>query len=94
MNFDLELFDTQKGTVGGLHKDFLFCPRIDDKICSFAAFNAFVNSADTYSVIGNGLNVIALFDDEEIGSLLKQGARGGLLEGSIERVLDALGEGV
>ncbi|KAK9471188.1 peptidase M18 [Dipodascopsis tothii] len=93
MNFDLELFDTQKGTVGGLHKELLFCPRVDDKICSFAAFEAFVETADTYSVIGNGLNVLALFDNEEIGSLQKQGARGGLLEGAIERVLDALGGG-
>ncbi|KAK9376659.1 peptidase M18 [Lipomyces chichibuensis] len=93
LNFDLELFDTQKGTVGGLEQDFLFCPRIDDKICAFAAVNGLLNSCDEYAVTGNSINVVALFDDEEIGSLLRQGARGGLLEGSLTRVVDALGNG-
>ncbi|KAK9453623.1 aminopeptidase I zinc metalloprotease-domain-containing protein [Dipodascopsis uninucleata] len=93
LNFDLELFDTQKGTVGGLNNDFMFCPRIDDKICSYAAVKGFLNAADTYAEFGTGLNVIALFDDEEIGSLLRQGARGGLLEGCVSRVVSALGDG-
>ncbi|KAK9465771.1 peptidase M18 [Lipomyces arxii] len=93
LNFDLELFDTQRGTVGGLDQEFLFCPRIDDKICAFAAVNGLLNSADEYAVTGSSINVVALFDDEEIGSLLRQGARGGLLEGALTRVVDALGDG-
>ncbi|KAK9365517.1 peptidase M18 [Lipomyces kononenkoae] len=93
LNFDLELFDTQKGTVGGLEQDFLFCPRIDDKICAFAAVNGLLNSCDEFALTGSSINVVALFDDEEIGSLLRQGARGGLLEGSLSRVVDALGNG-
>ncbi|KAK9481042.1 peptidase M18 [Lipomyces japonicus] len=93
LNFDLELFDTQKGVVGGLEQDFLFCPRIDDKICSFAAVHGFINSADEAAATSSGINAVALFDNEEIGSLLKQGAKGGLLEGSIARIVDSLGNG-
>ncbi|KAK9462186.1 peptidase M18 [Lipomyces oligophaga] len=91
LNCDLELFDTQKGTVGGLDKEFMFCPRIDDKICAYAAVNGLLNSCDEYAVTGRSINVIALFDDEEIGSLLRQGARGGLLESSLARVVGPLG---
>ncbi|KAK9481037.1 peptidase M18 [Lipomyces japonicus] len=93
LSFDLELYDTQKGVIGGLQKEFLFCPRIDDKLCAFAAVHGLLNSADSYASTGKGLNVVALFDNEEIGSLLKQGAKGGLLEGAVARVIDSLGNG-
>ncbi|KAK9364915.1 peptidase M18 [Lipomyces kononenkoae] len=93
LNFDLELFDTHKGTIGGLEQDFLFCPRLDDKMCCYAAAHALVNSAEAFAATGSSINVAAFFDNEEIGSLLKQGARGGLLEGSITRIVKALGGG-
>jgi aminopeptidase I len=35
------------------------------------------------------INMVALFDDEEIGSLLRQGARGNFMPSVIERVVDA-----
>ncbi|KAJ8100132.1 peptidase M18 [Lipomyces tetrasporus] len=93
LNFDLELFDTQKGTIGGLDQEFVFCPRLDDKMCCFAAANALLNTAEEFAATGSNINVAAFFDNEEIGSLLKQGARGGLLESCITRVVNALGDG-
>lgn len=93
LNFDLELFDTQRGTVGGIDKEFLFCPRIDDKICAYAAVTGMLESCEEHAVSGSTINVVALFDDEEIGSLLRQGARGGLLESSLQRVVESLGNG-
>ncbi|KAK9490633.1 peptidase M18 [Lipomyces doorenjongii] len=91
LNFDIELFDTQKGTIGGLEQDFLFCPRLDDKMCCYAAAHALLNSAEETATSGSSINVAAFFDNEEIGSLLKQGARGGLLESSVTRVVKSLG---
>jgi aminopeptidase I len=38
------------------------------------------------------VNVCALFDDEEIGSQLRQGARGNLLSGAVERIVEAFSE--
>ncbi|KAF5092856.1 hypothetical protein D0Z00_004373 [Geotrichum galactomycetum] len=90
LDFDLELFDTQFGTVGGLDKELLFCPRIDDKICSYAALHGFLESADVNKELGV-VNVVALFDNEEVGSLSRQGAAGGLLESTVDRILAVYG---
>ncbi|OZJ01632.1 hypothetical protein BZG36_05628, partial [Bifiguratus adelaidae] len=87
---DLEIFDTHKGTVGGLDKEFVFCPRIDDKLCSFAAIHGLIESLDKSSNSGT-INIVALYDDEEIGSLTRQGAIGNLFEGSIDRIFALYG---
>ncbi|KAK9453624.1 peptidase M18 [Dipodascopsis uninucleata] len=94
LNCDLELFDTQKAEIGGINNEFLYCPRIDDRICAFAAIKALIDSASQCVEFGKGINVAALFDNEEIGSLLRQGARGGLLENTLSRVVKVLGKGV
>ncbi|KAK0728365.1 peptidase M18 [Lasiosphaeria miniovina] len=88
LNWELELYDSQPATVGGLDKEFIFAGRIDDKLCSWAAFMALLHAkADD----GEGvIKLVALFDDEEIGSLLRQGARGNFLPITIERAVEAL----
>ncbi|KAI1659916.1 aminopeptidase I zinc metalloprotease-domain-containing protein [Daldinia decipiens] len=88
VNWELELFDLQPATVGGLDKEFIFAGRIDDKLCSWAAFQALLASEanDDDGVI----KLVALFDDEEIGSLLRQGARGNFLPSVIERAVESL----
>lgn len=88
LQFDLELFDTQFGTVGGLEKEFLFCPRIDDKICSYCAIHGLIDSLeDPKNFASDDLHIVALFDNEEVGSLSKQGAQGHLLQAVIDRIL-------
>ena len=44
LQWDLQLYDVQKGTKGGLNKEFVFAPRVDDRVCSFAALNALIDS--------------------------------------------------
>lgn len=90
LDFDLELFDTQFGTVGGLDKELLFCPRIDDKICSYAALHGFLEAAEASQESGV-INSVTLFDNEEVGSLTRQGAAGGLLESTVDRILAVYG---
>ncbi|MCJ1303184.1 hypothetical protein MMC08_005992 [Hypocenomyce scalaris] len=102
VNWELELFDTQPAQVGGLDKEFIFAGRIDDKLCSFSAIEALIASASTTSsssttTLGGGssdddssiIKVVGLFDDEEIGSLLRQGAHGNYLPSTIERICEA-----
>lgn len=88
VNWELELFDLQPATVGGMDKEFIFAGRIDDKLCSWAAFQGLLGSEsnDDDGVI----KLVALFDDEEIGSLLRQGARGNFLPSTIERAVESL----
>ncbi|KAF4555154.1 Aminopeptidase I zinc metalloprotease (M18)-like protein [Elsinoe fawcettii] len=90
VNWELELYDYQPATVGGLDKELIFAGRIDDKLCSWAAIQALLNSADQSS--SGIIKVVGLFDDEEIGSLLRQGARGNFLPATIERVVSSLAD--
>ncbi|CAN6632008.1 vacuolar aminopeptidase 1 [Trichomonascus vanleenenianus] len=80
---ELELFDVQRGAIGGLDREFMFCSRLDDKLCSYAAVQGLIKTAGSSP---DSINMVALFDDEEIGSLLRQGARGGLFESVVERI--------
>ncbi|KAI0380859.1 aminopeptidase I zinc metalloprotease-domain-containing protein [Hypomontagnella monticulosa] len=88
VNWELELFDLQPATVGGMDREFIFAGRIDDKLCSWAALQGLLASEtnDDDGVI----KLVALFDDEEIGSLLRQGARGNFLPSVIERSVESL----
>jgi aminopeptidase I len=88
LNWELELFDSQPATVGGMDKEFIFAGRIDDKLCSWAAFMALLHAKDDAS--DGAIKLVALFDDEEIGSLLRQGARGNFLPITIERAVESL----
>ncbi|KAK3075115.1 vacuolar aminopeptidase 1 [Teratosphaeriaceae sp. CCFEE 6253] len=92
VNWELELFDTQPATVGGLDKEFIFAGRIDDKLCSWAAIQALVEERSTAAESSSLIQVVGLFDDEEIGSGLRQGARGNLLPSVMERAVGALSE--
>lgn len=88
---DLELFDVQKGTLGGLKNDFIFAPRLDDRLCSYAAIIALLRYSRSIKVNGyDGFTLVALFDNEEVGSLTRQGAKGGLLESVVNRTANAL----
>ncbi|KAI1485802.1 vacuolar aspartyl aminopeptidase Lap4 [Biscogniauxia mediterranea] len=88
VNWELELFDLQPATVGGMDKEFIFAGRIDDKLCSWAAFQGLLASEQNED--DGTIKLVALFDDEEIGSLLRQGARGNFLPSTIERTVESL----
>jgi aminopeptidase I len=89
INWELEVFDFQPATVGGLDKEFIFAGRIDDKLCSFAAVEALLLSSTANSGL---LRIVGLFDDEEVGSLLRQGARGNFLPSTVERICEAFAD--
>ncbi|KAI1622040.1 aminopeptidase I [Exophiala viscosa] len=86
VNWELELFDTQPAQLGGLDKEFIFAGRIDDKLCCFAAIEALLASSDDAS--SGIVKMVGCFDDEEIGSYLRQGARSNFMSGAIERICE------
>ncbi|KAG0646531.1 Leucine aminopeptidase IV [Hyphodiscus hymeniophilus] len=90
VNWELELYDTQPAQVGGLEKEFIFAGRIDDKLCSWSAIEGLIASSAS-SPEGDGIvKLVGVFDDEEIGSLLRQGARGNFLPSTIERITESM----
>lgn len=88
LNWELELFDSQPAQTLGLDKEFITAGRIDDKLCSWAALTGLVAAADKED--DSYIKLTALFDDEEIGSLLRQGAKGNFLPSTIERIVEGL----
>ena len=91
VNWELELYDTQPAQVGGLDKEFIFAGRIDDKLCSWSAMEALLASTSSTPPTENDgvVKLVGVFDDEEIGSLLRQGARGNFLPSTISRIVES-----
>lgn len=89
VNWELELFDFQPASLGGLDKELIFAGRIDDKMCSWAAIQGLLNS-DAHTDSSGIIKVVGIFDDEEIGSLLRQGAHSNFLPTVIERAVSSL----
>ena len=90
VNWELELYDVQPATVGGLNKEFIYGGRIDDKLCSWAAMQALAGSSLHATRQSSIIKVVAWFDDEEIGSGLRQGARSNFLPQVLERAVGSL----
>ena len=91
VNWELELYDTQPATLGGLDHEFIFAGRIDDKLCCFAAIEALLASGDEDST--GIIKMVGCFDDEEIGSFLRQGARSNFMSSVIARICEATTNG-
>lgn len=87
VQWDLQLYDVQKGAHGGLKKEFIFAPRVDDRICSFSALNALIDADTDLLLHSDGFSLVSLVADEEIGSGSRQGAKGKFLELVVLRVL-------
>jgi aminopeptidase I len=89
INWELELYDTQPAQTGGLEKEFIFGGRIDDKVCSWAAIEGLLASASSPSDDDGLIKLVGVFDDEEIGSQLRQGAKSNFLPQVIERITES-----
>jgi aspartyl aminopeptidase len=79
VEWDLSCIDAEEPGIVG---DFVASHRIDNQGSTFCALTAFL-SADRSST----MNVLAVFDHEEIGSGTRVGARGHILQSVLERVV-------
>lgn len=93
VGLDLELYDVQKGHIGGLNNEFIFAPRIDDRLCSYLAILGLIRFAKSFSDEDlesyDGFNIAYLVNNEEIGSLTRTGAHGKFLNSVIAKVTQA-----
>ncbi len=85
INFDLYLYNHQKGVIWGKEKEYISSPRLDDLECVFTSAKAFGKSDNE-----NAINVLYISDNEEVGSSSRQGADGDFLETIINRVSASL----
>ena len=81
LSLELNVFDTQPGTLWGAHAAFLATRQIDNLSSCHAALCALLSGTQ-----GPSTQVIALFDHEEIGSQSHQGAQGSFLSDVLSRL--------
>ena len=75
IDYDLVLYDSQSPNLIGLNKEFLASGRLDNLGSSIPALYSMINaSKDELLSEQSSINIIALFDNEEIGSMTYQGA--------------------
>ncbi|RCI15927.1 hypothetical protein L249_2034 [Ophiocordyceps polyrhachis-furcata BCC 54312] len=88
VSWDLDLYDSQPAQRSGLDREFISSSRLDDQLCSWSAMVALLAAEDDEKA--GHVRLVALFDNEEIGSLLRQGARSNFLPLLVERTIEAL----
>ncbi|MBP5091204.1 MAG: M18 family aminopeptidase [Bacilli bacterium] len=87
LSFDLFLYNRDKACLMGMNKEFLGGGRLDDLSATYSVLLGFLAAEDK-----DGINVFASFDNEEVGSLTKQGANSDFLRLTLKRILKSLGK--
>ncbi len=87
LDTELFLYNRTAPSIWGVEEEFFSSPKIDDLQCAFCALKAFIDCEDSAS---SKIQMIALFDNEEVGSSTKQGADSDFLRQVIHRIGCAL----
>ena len=83
---DLYLYNRVAPTVWGAENEFISAGRLDDLECAWATLQGLLKGKNDRSV-----QVWCCFDNEETGSMTKQGADSTMLEDVLRRIANALG---
>ena len=81
LSHDLFLYNREEGKRVGKDGEFILCPRLDDLGCVYSSLAAFLSSRDSHAV-----PMLAVFDNEEVGSETKQGAASTFLRDVLLRI--------
>ncbi len=87
LDYELTVYCAEEGSFVGVENDFISAPRLDNMTSVQACLTAI-----TEGTRENGIDVIALFDHEEVGSKTKQGAGSVLLSLIMEKIYMSLGK--
>ncbi|MDT8718702.1 M18 family aminopeptidase [Clostridium sp. 19966] len=88
LDFDLFLYEYGRGCLLGVNEEFISSSRIDNLSMVHSAIHAILDAKP-----GKATNLIACFDNEEVGSSTKQGANSEILVHTLERIALSLGKG-
>ncbi|EFW37564.1 M18 family aminopeptidase [Treponema phagedenis] len=87
LEFDLFLYDVQKGSILGANNEFFSVGKIDNLGMAYASVDALVQSASTPFT-----KVVCIFDNEEVGSSTAQGAGSPFLSDVLNRIVQTQGD--
>lgn len=84
---DLYLYNKSEGVVWGDGGEFVSAPKLDDLQCAYAGLQGFLSGGNKDTV-----SVLAIFDNEEVGSSTKQGADSDFLTLTVQRISEGIGK--
>lgn len=82
---DLYLYNREEGRIFGEKNEFICSPRLDNQECVYASLEAML-----HTIPQNYMNVMIVFDNEEVGSTTRQGAGSTFLVDTLSRICGAL----
>lgn len=88
LGMDLFLYNRQKGSIWGSKEEFVASPRLDDLQCLYASLKGFLEAEESK---GENVPVFCAFDNEETGSVSRQGAASTFLKDTLYRINVACG---
>ncbi len=86
LGMDLFLYNRQHGTFVGVGEEYIASPRLDDLQCMYGSLRGFLEAEPR-----TGIPVYCAFDNEETGSVSRQGAGSTFLQDVLTRINAALG---
>ena len=84
-DYDLFLYNMDKPMYIGVNNEMILSPRIDDLTCTYANVIGFIEDNND-----NNINVMCIFNSEEIGSLTMEGADSSFLMDTLKRICASL----
>ncbi len=85
LSSDLFLYNREAGRILGAEGEFVSAPRLDDLECVYASMRAMLASKSKENI-----NLMIVFDNEEVGSMTRQGAASTFLQDTLLRICEAL----
>ena len=85
LGYDLFLYLREEGRIWGVDREFCSSPKLDDLQCAFSSKEAFLQAGNPEMI-----KVLAVFDNEEVGSGTKQGAKSTFLMDILTRIQESL----
>lgn len=82
VSYDLSVYNRDTAKTIGVDKELFISPRIDNLECAYSTLLGFLESNNP-----NKINVYAAFNNEEVGSMTKQGAQSTFLKEVLSRIV-------
>lgn len=90
LDFELNLYDVQKASLGGAYSEFVHSARLDNLASCFMAIQGLIDySSEEELESDEDISLVALFDHEEVGSESATGAGSPIMGEAVERICQA-----